>query len=121
MSHVRRRFSREFKVPVVGQMLEAPDVTALALALGIRRKWLYRRRSELLAGGVVAAIAVPPAQMALEAELRMARARIADLERKVGQQALDLEFMRLASQPASATSGASAQPGAMPSTPSSRR
>ena len=121
MSRVRRRFSREFKVSAVEQMLEAPDVTALALQLGVRRKMLYRWRSELRAGGAVAAIAVPVAQAVLETELRMARARIADLERKVGQQALDLDFMRLALQPPAAASEASAQPGAVPSTPSSGR
>ena len=115
-----RRFSREFKLAVLRRMLAGENVSALARELGLRRKYLYQWRERLRAGGPEAlrsrgrptkaeALAisahgaggprdktVPQVDRALPDALTKAQRRIAELERKVGQQQVDLDFFQRA-------------------------
>ncbi len=95
-------------------MVSGGNVSALARQLGVRRKLLYEWRDAWSAGGE-AALRSPgrprkgtsvvgardrskasPAAAGPKAELAAARRRIAELERKVGQQALEADFFRQA-------------------------
>jgi hypothetical protein len=53
--------------------------------------------------------------------LTQARRKIAELERKVGQQQLDLDFFKQALRPIEASHQASKAPGATASSPASKR
>ncbi len=130
-----RVFSRAFKVGIVRRMLAGENVSALARELKATRKDLYVWRDRFLAGGPEAlrGRGRPPkaeaaslvasgakAQAAVPdtpaAELEEARKRIAELERKVGQQQVDLDFFRQALQRVRGARRPSAEPGAGPGT-----
>ncbi len=110
-----RIFSREFKLSALLRMDGGENVSALSRELNVRRKLLYEWRDAFRAGGEEAlrspgrprkgslvlgakagaaggsGVARPgggPAD-----ELAAARRRIAELERKVGQQALATDFL----------------------------
>jgi transposase-like protein len=105
-----RVFSRDFKLMVVRRMLAGETVTALAREMKVLRKDLYAWRNLYRTGGAMAlrplgrprkaeALAaaareqLAPIMPAVPAaELDIARRRIAELERKIGQQQLDLDF-----------------------------
>jgi len=103
----KTRWTREFKLRAMSLMDTAGDVTALAAELGVNRELLYKWRRKYLAHGSdalqqigrpsrVAAgwdMPVPPAP---EDSSTGAQRRIAELERKVGQQQLDLDFFHAA-------------------------
>ena len=108
-----RRFDRAFKLAALERMAAGENVSAL----GVRRKLLYQWRDTVRRGGAEAlrgvgrprsgeqaavAAARPrlpvPARVAVPDELARARARIAELERKIGQQALELDFFGQALQ-----------------------
>lgn len=107
---VRRRFSREFKLCVVERMLAGESGTALSREVSVKREVLYRWRDRFLEGGALALrsqVGRPPKAEALELvrargvaskanDLTQARRQIADLERKVGRQQLDLDFFKQA-------------------------
>jgi transposase len=135
-----RVFSRAFKVGIVRRMLAGESVSALARELKATRKDLYVWRDRFLAGGPEAlrGRGRPPkaeaaslvasgakAQAAVPdtpaAELEEARKRIAELERKVGQQQVDLDFFRQALQRVRGARRPSAEPGVTGSTRSSKR
>ena len=106
----RTWWTREFKLAAIARMETAPNIAALAAELGISRGMLLRWRRQYDAGGAAAlkfpgeragvappwrppvAIDTPPDEPAA------ARRRIAELERKVGQQQLDLDFFRAVSR-----------------------
>ncbi|MBV8241093.1 MAG: IS3 family transposase [Hyphomicrobiales bacterium] len=97
-----RIFSREFKVSVIRRMLAGENVSAIARELQVRRKDLYVWRDRFRAGGAEALrgrgrppkrVAAPPSAAA---DLATAQRRIAELERKIGQQQLELDFFRRA-------------------------
>jgi transposase len=130
----RRVFSRKFKLSAVNRMLRGENVSELARELQVRRKDLYLWRDHFRAGGPEALrgigrprkIVVPgasPAQAAPAAlsELDAARKRIAELERKIGQQQVDLDFFRQALRQLKGARRPSNGPGAPASTPSSKR
>ena len=103
MSKERRRFTREFKLAALARFEEAGDVRALARELGIRRELLYKWRSKYEAGGAPAltttgrprGVPMPAAEApAGMDDADRARRRIAELERKVGQQQVELDFFR---------------------------
>jgi transposase len=110
-----RRFDRAFKVAALERMAAGENVSALGRELGVRRKLLYRWRDVARRGGVEALRGVgrPPGRERVAApidrprpaaprgvtapdELAVARERIAALERKIGQQALELDFFAAA-------------------------
>jgi transposase len=109
-----RVFSREFKISIVCRMLAGESVSALARELKMTRKDLYAWRDRFQAGGPEAlrgrgrppkaaaaglAASGASAKTAADtpsAELEAARRRIAELECKVGQQQMDLDFFQRA-------------------------
>lgn len=100
----RRRFTRDFKLAALARFQEAGDVRALALELGIRRELLYKWRGKFEAGGAEALSTSgrPRPAPGLAAEPMIAglpeSQRVAELEGKIGRQALELDFFRAALQ-----------------------
>lgn len=134
-----RVFSREFKVGIVCRMLAGENVSALARELKLTRKDLYVWRDRFQAGGPEAlrgrgrppkaeaaglAASGTSAKAPVETpatELEAARKRIAELERKVGQQQLDLDFFQRALRHVGAPRQPGTKPGVTGSTKSSKR
>jgi transposase len=97
-----RSFSAEAKLAVVKRMLCGEEVRALAKELGVSRTFLYRwkdRYRELGVAGFHLRRGRRPKNASITSfgakptdELESARRRIAELERKIGQQQLDLDF-----------------------------
>jgi transposase len=137
-----RVFSREFKLSAVRRMLAGENVSALARELAVLRKDLYVWRDRFRAGGPEAlrsrgrprkvGLTEPPAPAAPSrppdrppdagaAELAAARRRIAELEAKIGRQALELDFFQRALRQVGEVRRGKDKPGAGPSTPSSKR
>ncbi|AXQ28331.1 helix-turn-helix domain-containing protein [Solimonas sp. K1W22B-7] len=125
-------FSREFKLAAVQRMLQGENVTALASELGIRRKHLYLWRDRFRAGGADALRGrgrPPRAVSALKPQavsgkpdvLAAAQQRIADLERKIGRQQVELDFFQQALRHIEGARRPSAAPGAKASIRSSKR
>jgi transposase len=99
-------YGAELKLTAVRRVLAGERVSAVAQERGIRRKRLYvwkDRYAELGEAGLVHRRGGRPRKVASEAEngretmsgggeLLAARRRIAELERKVGQQELELDF-----------------------------
>ena len=100
-----RTFSTEFKQAVVVRLEAGERIAAVAEELKIRRKLLYEWRAAYRKlgaaglnrkrgpkpGGVRASPDAAPAPLT---ELTRAQARIAELERKIGKQQMDLDFFR---------------------------
>ena len=99
-------YGTELKLAAVRRILAGESVREVAQELGIRRKRLYvwkDRYAELGEAGLVRRRGGRPRKIASAAEdgsgglagrgeLLTARRRIAELERKVGQQELELDF-----------------------------
>jgi transposase len=124
----RRRFSREVKLAAVERMLAGENVAALSRELGVVHKMLYDWRAKYLSGGAAAlrgpgqyhrAAAVGPPRE--PADLAQAQARIVELERKIGQQQLELDFFRKALRQVREKRQPSDGPGVSSSTHRSRR
>ena len=111
----QKDYSREFKLTALQRMAAGENVAALARELGVKRKRLYlwrdayRQEGEAslrMHGRPPVGQSPPPRacpdrpmlseQLAEAAELAVAKRRIADLERKIGQQELDLDFFQKA-------------------------
>ena len=131
----RRSFSREFKLAVIGRLEAGESGNALALELGVKRTILYRWRDAWRVGGAPALRSVrgrPPKLEALEmadargvaakaGDLKEARRQIAELQRKVGQQQLDVDFFKGALRRIETSRRPDTGPGATVSSPRSRR
>ena len=133
----RYRFTQETKLAAVKRMLAGENVRTLSRELPVSRKTLYDWRAKYLSGGARAlrgpgrprdlvGVDPPPSLTAVSslpphAELVKARARIVELERKVGRQQLELDFFQQALRQVREKRRPSDGPGAKPSTPSSRR
>lgn len=139
------RLSREFKLAALRRMLAGENVSALARELGVRRKFLYQWRDRYRRGGPealrgrgrppkVATASLRSAEGSARAEparptpvspaddaLRKAQARIAELERKVGRQELELDFFQRALRHVGDARRRSGAPGGTTSTRSSKR
>ena len=103
MSETRRVFSGEFKVSVAQRILDGESVSAVEHELQIKRAVLYRWRDAYRQEGVAGlqrppgrppGVLNPPRPTASPEEA--AAHRIAELERKIGQQTLDIDFFRSA-------------------------
>jgi transposase len=118
------------------ERLEAGErASALAIELNINRTIVYHWRDRLRANGAEALTSKrgrPRTPEVLAAEslrasrakangLAQARAEIAELERKVGQQQLDLDFFKGALQHIEDSRRPSDEPGVTASSPTSRR
>ena len=123
MTKERRRFSREFKLMALGRLETAGNVYALAAELGVRRELLYAWRRKYAAGGETALMSSgrPRPAPGPVPEAMPADKRIAELERKLGQQALELDFFKGALRRIEASRQPSDGPGATASSPRSRR
>ena len=96
-------FSRDQKLSVVRRMLTGENVSALSRELKVHRKVLYAWRDRFCSGGPEA-LRGPgrprkaEARVAKERPMALASAqqRIAELERKIGQQQVELDFFRQA-------------------------
>ena len=87
-----RKFDEAFQRSVVERMKTCNDVTALVRELQVSRSQAYRWRDEALGR-----IAVPSPKTAAQIQEKkedQQRRRIAELERLVARQALDLDFFR---------------------------
>ena len=134
-----RVFSREFKLEAVRRILAGERIRALSRELNVLRKDLYAWR-DLFRAGVAAALrllgrprktevlaigARDKPEQAMPAvpasELEAARERIAELERKIGQQQLELDFFQQALRQVKEARRLSAGPGVTGSTRSSKR
>jgi transposase-like protein len=124
-----RVFSRAFKLAAVRRMMAGENVSGLSQELQVLRKDLYYWRTRFRAGGPeglrgkgrpkkteIMALAKEPS-----GEVEKARERIAELERKIGQQQVDLDFFRQALRRVGGARRPSAEPGAPRSTRSSKR
>ena len=130
MSKTARVFSREMKLAAVGRMLAGENVSALARELKLRRKLLYAWRDNFRSGGPEAlrtrgrprkSASIASAEAAPRAdELTMAKRRIGELERKIGQQQVDLDFFRQALRQVKGRRQPSDGPGATASMPRSK-
>ena len=118
-----RVFSGEFKERVAQRILNGESVSALHHELAIKRSVLYRwrdaYRKEGAAGlqrpvGHQPGVPTPPRPVASPEEA--AARRVAELERKIGQQALDIDFLRRAFKRVKESRRKNATPGAPAST-----
>ena len=122
----RRVFSREFKLSAVKRMMAGEGAVALSGELGVSAGRLYGWCVHFRGGG---AEALRPAHRPAKAEakakrvldLAAARKRIGDLERKVGQQQVELDFFRQALRRVGEARQPSKELGVPASTRSSRR
>jgi transposase-like protein len=118
----RRQFLREFKLSALERMKTAGNVAALAEELGIRRELLYDWREKFAAGGAEGLkTSGRPRPSAQPPGALSAQQRIAELERKVGEQALLIDFFKGALRRIEASRQASDAPGVTASSPRSRR
>ena len=123
----KTRWTREFKLRALARMDAAADVTALAKELGVQRELLYIWRRKFRSGGADALhaigrplnsdrpfdeVSVPSSCSAIATEQR----RIEELERKIGQQQLELDFFRAALRHVREQRRTKGGPGGTPST-----
>jgi transposase-like protein len=98
-----RVFSPEFKLHAVERMLAGESPAAIAREFKVRRTLLYEWKDAYQSRGPKAlrtrgrprkeqALGLPPEPENARAELLQARQRIAELERKVGHQQLEIDF-----------------------------
>ena len=103
MSEKNRVFTSEFKQGVARRILNGESVSALHQEIQIKRSVLYRWRDAYRKDGAAGlqrpvgrppGVPNPPRPLASPEEV--AAWRVAELERKIGQQALDIDFFRRA-------------------------
>lgn len=86
----RRKFSKEFKQTAIRRLQSGQSVAEVARALEVNPSELHRWRRELDEYGDRAFSGV--------GKKRAEESRVAELERKVGQQALEIDFLKRALQ-----------------------
>jgi hypothetical protein len=85
-----RKYDEDFRQTAFERMKTCQDVSALALELGVNRAQLYRFRNEALGRAPL-----PRSESWLrEKSDQRQRRRIAELERLVARQALELDFFK---------------------------
>lgn len=124
----RRVFNREFKLSAVNRMIAGESVASLSRELQVPSGHLYKWCGHFRRGGVEA---LRPAcrprkgfgtsELAPAADVATARRRISELERKVGQQQVELDFFRQALRQVEGARLPSDGHGVSASTPRSRR
>jgi transposase len=129
MSEGHRSFSLEFKRAALARLAAGELVAALAREFGVQRQLIYKWKDAERSGSLGRRRGAPTKAEALarraglaEAnELELSRRKIAELERKVGQQAVELDFFRGALRRIEASRRGSEGPGVTGSSPRSRR
>ena len=130
-----RKFSREFKLEAVRRILAGERIKALSQELNVLRKDLYSWRELFRAGGadalrplgrpckgdsVVTARVKKRAREVAAGDVA-ASERVAELERKIGQQQIELDFFRQALRRVKEARRPNAGSGVTGSTRSSKR
>jgi transposase len=82
----RRMFSKEFKLAAVQRLAQGVSLGEVARALEVNPNVLHRWRREFRQG--------PGNVFPGHGKQRWSEGRIADLERKIGQQALEIDFLK---------------------------
>ena len=82
----RRMFSKEFKLAAVQRLERGVALGEMARALEVNRNVLHRWRREFRQG--------PGNVFPGHGKQRWSEGRVADLERKIGQQALEIDFLK---------------------------
>ena len=116
-----KSFSPEFKLAALGQIDEGESVARVARDFGVSRKTIYQWRDQLRQGEKSDKPSERVSRPELPAELVRARERIAELERKIGQQQVELDFFRGALRRIEASHRPNDGPGVTQSSPRSRR
>jgi transposase-like protein len=130
-----RKFSREFKLEAVRRILAGEQIKALSQELTVLRKDLYSWRKLFRAGGAealrplgrprkgdgVVTERVRKRAREVAADDVAAPERVAELERKIGQQQIELDFFRQALRRVKEARRPNAGSGVTGSTRSSRR
>jgi transposase-like protein len=128
----KRSFSGDFKRAAVKRMEAGEKVAALSKEFSVKRSKLYSWRDALRRKGGNAfpgkagrprKASLPGNEPGAEGATELARAqrRIAELERKIGQQQLDLDFFKQALRHIEAAPRQNSAGGATASSPTSRR
>jgi transposase len=82
----RRQFTKEFKMAAVKRLEQGVSIGEVARALEVNPNVLHRWRREFRRG--------PGNAFPGNGKQRWSEGRIAELERKVGQQALEIDFLK---------------------------
>ena len=82
----RRLFTKEFKLAAVRRLEQGTSIGEAARALEVNPNVLHRWRREFRTG--------PGNAFPGNGKQRWAEGRIAELERKIGQQALEIDFLK---------------------------
>src|ERR1700742_2972162 len=82
----RRQFTKEFKLAAVRRLEQGVSITEVARALEVNPNVLHRWRREFRQG--------PGNVFPGQGKARWSEGRIAELERKVGQQTLEIDFLK---------------------------
>lgn len=82
----RRTFTKEFKLAAVQRLEQGVSLGELARALEVNPNVLHRWRREFRQG--------PGNAFPGNGQRRWSEGRIAELERKIGQQALEIDFLK---------------------------
>lgn len=112
MKRKRRRFSAAAKQLAVDRMKKGESVTGLAREYGVERSRLYQWKDRAETGlpfSERGRLSEQRLKRVQGTEVQAAQARIAELERKVGQQTLAIDFLKGAlrqASPSQSTSGA---------------
>jgi transposase len=128
----KRSFSRDFKLQAVKRMDAGENSSALSAELAVKRTLLYRWREAVRRDGEKAFVGKGgrPSKVELltrkygaeeATELAQARRKIAELERKIGQQQLDVDFFKQALRHIEAARQRNNARGVTASSPTSRR
>ena len=125
------KVTAKFKRAAVSRVAAGEPVSSVASDLGIDRRRLYEWQEQVRQGGLEAlrgtgrprksGLDGPPLRSAILNEGAAARRRIAELERKIGEQQGDLDFFRQALRQVGGARQPSDRLGVPASTPRSRR
>ena len=126
-----QRVAVDVKRSAVSRVAAGEDVSAVAAELKVDRRRIYEWQEQVRQGGLEAlrgpgrprkgALDGPPLRHAILNEGAAARRRIAELERKIGEQQADLDFFRQALRHVKARQQAAGVSGKPQSTKSSGR
>src|ERR1700740_2230332 len=86
MGLLRRMFTKEFKLAAVQRLEQGVSLGEVARALEVNPNVLHRWRREIRQG--------PGNVFPGHGKQRWSEGRIAELERKIGQQALEIDFLK---------------------------
>jgi len=82
----RRRFTREFKLAAIQRLEQGVSIAEVARALEVNANVLHRWRKEFRQG--------PGNAFPGQGQRRWSEGRIAELERKIGQPTLEIDFLK---------------------------